>query len=127
MKRIIKIRNYIDKVTPIPLKAIFGFIVIILLFLAFYSKQEALSYSLRFGSIIINSVTIIYLRDLLRPEESANHKELGYLKIKAISSSIIFIILNLSLGLIENWIVVLILFLFSIYMLSIIYISIKFF
>jgi hypothetical protein len=123
----IEIRNCIDKVSPIPFSTFLWWLVLLLLMLVFRSTQDTISFLLRIIAISINCITIIHLRSILIFKGSANHKDLGYLKIKAILSSGIFVALNFYLGLIENWQVVLILFLFSLFLLVLLYIYIKFF
>ena len=127
MKWIVKMRNCIDKVSPIPFSAFPWWLVILLLLLVFRSNQDTISFLLRISAITINCITIIHLRSILIFKGSANHKDLGYLKIKAILSSGIFLAINFCLGFIENSQVVFFLFLFSLFLLFLLYICIKFF
>ncbi|HSC54784.1 MAG TPA: hypothetical protein VLC98_14225 [Phnomibacter sp.] len=127
MKQIIKMKNFIDKVSPIPFSTFLCWIGILLLMLAFRSNQDTISFLLRISALVINCITIIHLRSILIFKGSANHKDWGYLKIRGILSSIIFLALNISLALIENWKVVLIFFLFSLFLLVLLYIYNKYF
>lgn len=127
MKRIIKMKIFVDKVTPIPFSTFLCWIVILLLMLAFRSNQDTISFLLRISALAINCITIIHLRSILIFKGSANHKDWSYLKIKAILSAIIFLALNISLALIENWKVVLIFFLFSLFLLLLLYVYNKYF
>lgn len=127
MKRIVKMKIFIKKVSPIPLSAFLYWFIIFVLMSVFRSNEETKSFLLRISAIAVNCIAIIHLRSFLMLRRSLNRKNLSYLKIKTFISCIIFLTINVALILVENWKVSLIFFLFSLFLLVLVYMYHKYF